>query len=259
MTEKKPTAEATGQAAIVTGAGSGIGRAVALALQADGFNIVITGRRSETLAETARGMSKGGGEVLSVPTDITDADAVVALFDAAVERFGRVDVVFNNAGIGARPVAIDDLSVDEWRAVVDTNLNGLFYGCREAFRVMKSQTPSGGRIINNGSISAHTPRPFSAPYTATKHAVTGLTKSLALDGRAHNIAVSQIDIGNAATEMTAPMANGILQADGSKRPESRMDVAHVASAVLYMAKLPLEANVLTMTIKATDMPFEGRG
>ncbi len=245
--------------ALVTGAGSGIGRAVALALQADGFDIVITGRRAEALAETANRASPSGGGIVAIPADVSKPDEVHALFEAAVERFGRVDVVFNNAGIGARPVPIDELAIDDWRAVVETNLNGMFYCCREAFRVMKAQSPRGGRIINNGSISAHAPRPFSAPYTATKHAVTGLTKALALDGRAHDIAVSQIDIGNAATEMTEPMKAGILQPDGSTRVEPRMDVAHVASAVRYMASLPLDANVLFMTIKATAMPFEGRG
>ncbi|MEO1280655.1 MAG: SDR family oxidoreductase [Pseudomonadota bacterium] len=245
--------------AIITGAGSGIGRAAALALQAEGYNVVVTGRRQSALDETIKQSNKAGSQMLAVAADVTDPAAVKAVFDKAVETFGRVDVVFNNAGIGARPVSIDELDIDEWRAVVDTNLSGMFYCCREAMRVMKKQTPKGGRIINNGSISAVTPRPFSAPYTATKHAVTGLTKSIALDGRDDDIACSQIDIGNAATEMTDAMADGILQPDGSTRVEARMDVAHVGSAVVYIANLPLNTNVLFMTIKATTMPFEGRG
>ncbi|MEO1205140.1 MAG: SDR family oxidoreductase [Pseudomonadota bacterium] len=245
--------------AIVTGAGSGIGRAAAHALQAAGYNVVITGRRSDKLEKTAAGASADGGRILAVAADVTDPLAVKKVFKTALSEFGRVDVVFNNAGIGARPVSIDELEIDEWRAVVDTNLSGMFYCCREAVAVMKKQVPKGGRIINNGSISAHTPRPFSAPYTATKHAVTGLTKSIALDGRADNIACSQIDIGNAATEMTAAMAAGILQPDGTTRVEARMDVEQVAGAVVYIANLPLDTNVLFMTIKATTMPFEGRG
>lgn len=245
--------------ALVTGAGSGIGRAVALALQADGYNVVITGRREVPLQDTIAAGTADGGEWLAVAADVSESCAVARLFARTVERFGRLDVLFNNAGIGARPVPIDELDTGEWDRVVATNLSGLFYCSREAFKIMRTQTPKGGRIINNGSISAHTPRPFSAPYTATKHAVTGLTKSIALDGRAHHIACSQIDIGNAATEMTEPMANGILQPDGSMRAEPRMDVAHVAAAIVMMANLPLETNILTLTIKATAMPFEGRG
>jgi len=246
----------TQKTAIVTGAGSGVGRAVALALAADGYNVALAGRRREALEATA---AEAGGETLVQPTDVTDPQAVAALFDATVDRFGRIDVVFNNAGIGAPPVDMDELTIDQWKAVVDTNLNGMFYCTREAFRVMKAQTPQGGRIINNGSISAHAPRPFSAPYTTTKHAVTGLTKSTALDGRRYDIACGQIDIGNAATPMTERMTQGVPQANGTTAVEPVMDVAHVANAVVHMAGLPLDANIQFMTVMATKMPFIGRG
>jgi NAD(P)-dependent dehydrogenase (short-subunit alcohol dehydrogenase family) len=244
--------------ALVTGASAGIGRASALALNRAGFVVVAAARRAEALAATCAA-APHPEDMHAHVCDVTDPEAVRALFDRAVARFGRLDVLFNNAGRGARPVPIDELAIEEWRAVVETNLDGMFFCAREAFRVMKAQSPSGGRIIMNGSISAHAPRPFSAPYTATKHAVAGLTKALALDGRAWDIAVGQIDIGNAATEMTERMAAGILQADGSVRPEPRMAVEHVADAVVHMAKLPLEANVLFMTVMATKMPFVGRG
>ncbi len=249
----------TSKTALVTGAGSGIGRAVALTLQGGGYDVVLAGRRAEELQKTIDAALGHGGRMLAVPTDVSDVEQVGKLFDATVAEFGRLDVLFNNAGVSAPPVPMDELTVEQWQRVVDVNLTGVFLCCQHAMRIMKGQSPKGGRIINNGSISAYAPRPFSAPYTATKHAITGLTKSIALDGRADNIACSQIDIGNAATEMTEPMKKGILQADHSIKVESRMDVAHVASAVLYMANLPLDANVLNMTIKATDMPFEGRG
>jgi len=240
--------------AIVTGAGSGIGRAAALALMREGYAVVLAGRRREQLEQTAE-----GSKALVVPTDVSDPDSVRQLFDSAVQKFGRVDLLINNAGCGAPPVPMDELTVEQWRRVVDVNLTGAFLCTREAFRVMKSQSPRGGRIINNGSISATTPRPFSAPYTATKHAITGLTKSTALDGRAYDIACGQIDIGNADTEMAAKMKAGILQPNGSIAVEPTMDVECVAKAVVYMASLPLEANVLFMTVMATKMPFVGRG
>jgi NAD(P)-dependent dehydrogenase (short-subunit alcohol dehydrogenase family) len=243
------------RAAIVTGAGSGIGRAVALALLGDGYRVALAGRRCELLEETAR---LGGGGLV-VPTDVTDPAQVAALFAAAKEAFGRLDVVFNNAGISAPPVLLEDLTFEQWKAVVDVNLTGMFLCTQAAFRLMKDQTPQGGRIINNGSISAQTPRPNSAPYTATKHAITGLTKSTALDGRKYDIACSQIDIGNAATDLTEKMKRGVPQANGTVSVEPRMDVAHVARAVLYMANLPLDANVLFMTVMATKMPLVGRG
>ncbi|MEQ8823992.1 MAG: SDR family oxidoreductase [Filomicrobium sp.] len=245
--------------AVVTGGGSGIGRAVALALQAENYNVAIAGRHRASLEETIALAKEGGGQMSAIPTDVADPLSVKALFKAVGQDFGRLDVLFNNAGVSAPPKPIEELTVDEWRKVVSINLSGVFYCCQEAIKLMKSQDPQGGRIINNGSISAYTPRPLSGPYTATKHAITGLTKSIALDGRAFNIACSQIDIGNAATEMTDSFAIGVLQPDGEKRPEARMDVEHVASAVCYMANLPLETNVLNMTIKATTMPFEGRG
>ena len=243
--------------AVVTGAGTGVGRAVAASLAAAGFACVLAGRRAAPLEETAATL--GAATTLVVPTDVGDAAAVRALFDRAVERFGRVDLLFNNAGIGAPPVPVDELDTAQWDAVVRVNLSGAFYCAREAFRVMRGQDPRGGRIINNGSISAHTPRPFSAPYTATKHAVTGLTKSLALDGRDFDIACGQIDIGNAATPMTERMATGVPQPDGSTRAEPTMDVRHVGEAVAHMASLPLEANVLFTTVMATRMPYVGRG
>jgi NAD(P)-dependent dehydrogenase (short-subunit alcohol dehydrogenase family) len=243
--------------AVVTGAGTGVGRAVAQSLAEAGFACVLAGRRAEPLAETAGLL--GERPTLTVPTDVGDAGAVRALFDQAVERFGRVDLLFNNAGIGAPPVPVDELHPGQWDDVVRVNLSGAFYCAREAFRVMRQQQPQGGRIINNGSISAHTPRPFSAPYTATKHAITGLTKSLALDGRAFDIACGQIDIGNAATPMTERMAKGVPQPDGSTRVEPTMAAGHVGAAVAHMASLPLDANVLFMTVMATRMPFVGRG
>jgi NAD(P)-dependent dehydrogenase (short-subunit alcohol dehydrogenase family) len=245
--------------AIVTGAGSGIGRAVALALAGEGYSVGLVGRRADALAETARLAGAAGDRMLRVPADVADAEAVRKLFDGVVERFGRVDVLFNNAGRGAPAVPIDELSLDVWRQVVDVNLHGAYYCAREAFRVMKAQSPRGGRIINNGSISAQTPRPHSAPYTATKHAITGLTKSCALDGRPFDICCGQIDIGNAATEMTARMQNGVLQANGTTAVEPTMDVENVARAVVYMASLPLDANVLTLTVMAAKMPLVGRG
>ena len=250
-----------GKVAVVTGAGSGIGRAVALALQGDGFNVSLAGRRVSELEATKANAAPGGGDMLVAAADVADHAAVKALFDATVERFGRVDLLFNNAGVFAPPVPLEELPVETWRQMVDVNLTGVFLCCQQAIAIMKKQAPRGGRIINNGSISAHSPRPFSAAYTATKHAITGLTKSIALDGRGFDIACGQIDIGNAATQMTEPMArgHGALQADLSKKVEARMDVSHVADAVLYMARLPLDTNVLSMTVKATEMPFEGRG
>ena len=243
--------------AVVTGAGSGIGKAVAQAFGREGYAVVLAGRRAELLDEAAKSI---GSNALAVATDVADPASVKALFAAAKDKFGRVDVVFNNAGTGAPgTILLEDLSIEMWQNVVNVNLSGVFYCMQEAFRVMKDQSPRGGRIINNGSISAHAPRPNSAPYTSTKHAVTGLTKSGSLDGRKYDIAVCQIDIGNAATEMTERMSKGILQAHGETMVEPRMDVAHVASAVVYMAGLPLDANVQFMTIMATKMPFVGRG
>jgi NAD(P)-dependent dehydrogenase (short-subunit alcohol dehydrogenase family) len=247
---------AANRIAIVTGAGSGIGRAVAVALLGAGYHVGLAGRRREPLLETAEAAPE---RALAVPTDVADAVSVRALFDAVRERHGRVDLVFNNAGIGAPGVPLEDLTLEQWRAVVDVNLTGSFLCVQEAFRVMKAQSPRGGRIINNGSISAHSPRPDSAPYTATKHAITGLTKSASLDGRKYDIACGQIDIGNAHTELAARMASGVPQANGQVAAEPLMDVAHVASAVLYMASLPLDANVQFMTVMATKMPFVGRG
>ena len=244
--------------AIVTGAGSGIGRAAAIALLREGYAVALAGRRADALAATAAA-APAGSRSLVVPTDVADPDSVKALYEKTVAAFGRVDVLFNNAGIGAPPVLLEDFSIEKWRQIVDVNLTGSFLCLREAFRVMKAQTPQGGRIINNGSISAQTPRLNSAPYTATKHAITGLTKSAALDGRKYDIAVGQIDIGNAATEMTAKMTEGVLQANGSLAIEPRMDVECVARAVVYMASLPLDANVLFMTVMATKMPLVGRG
>jgi NAD(P)-dependent dehydrogenase (short-subunit alcohol dehydrogenase family) len=244
--------------ALVTGAGSGIGRAVALALLGDGFDVVLAGRRRERLDETAA-LAPVGARALVVPTDVADPASVAALFARTTQVFGRLDVLFNNAGRGAPAVPLEDVSLEDWRAVVDVNLTGLFLCTQAAFRVMKAQTPRGGRIINNGSISAHLPRPFSAPYTATKHAVTGLTRSTALDGRPYDIACGQIDIGNAATDLNERMVTGVPQANGTVMPEPRMDVAHVGKSVLHMANLPLDANVLFMTVMATKMPFVGRG
>ncbi|ANK80568.1 MAG: 3-oxoacyl-ACP reductase [Rhizobiales bacterium NRL2] len=245
--------------ALVTGAGSGVGQAAAVALSKAGYDLVISGRRAEKLDETAAATGAGDERILKHQCDVGDPEAVRLMFDACVDRFGRLDVLFNNAGTGAPPVPLDELTPEQWLTVVNANFNGVFYCTQNAFRVMKSQTPMGGRIINNGSISAHAPRPFSAPYTATKHAVTGLTKSTSLDGREFDIACSQIDIGNAATPMTARMPEGVPQPDGSVRAEPVMDVQHVADAVVYMANLPLDANVLFMTVMATKMPFVGRG
>ena len=245
--------------AVVTGAGSGIGRAVALTLQKSGYSVVLAGRRSSELTKTAKSAAPDGGEMFPVPTDVGNSDSVKSLFANAEQRFGRIDILFNNAGVGAPGVPIDELTDEQWNTVVAVNLTGAFLCAREAIRIMKAQTPRGGRIINNGSISAHVPRPNSAPYTATKHGVTGLTKSISLDGRAFDIACSQIDIGNAATEMTARMHEGVPQANGSKVPEPRMNVQHVADAVLYIANLPLDENVQFMTLMATKMPFIGRG
>jgi NAD(P)-dependent dehydrogenase (short-subunit alcohol dehydrogenase family) len=245
--------------ALVTGAGSGIGRAVALKLQADGYDVTLLGRHAASLEETAAKGASGTGTFLVTPADVSDEAGVRAAFAKTKDVFGRLDVLFNNAGTFSQGVPLDELALDDWKRVVDVNLTGAFLCAREAVRMMKNQEPQGGRIINNGSISAQVPRPLSAPYTATKHAITGLTKSISLDGRAHNIACSQIDIGNAATDLTAKMAGGILQANGSTMVEPRMDAEHVADAVLYMANLPLDANVQFMTVMATAMPFIGRG
>lgn len=245
--------------AIVTGAGSGIGRAVALELLLNGYNVVLAGRRPATLARTAADAGPHADRILVVPTDVTDPESVRSLFDRTKGVFGRLDLLFNNAGISGPGVPLEELTVDKWRAIVDTNLNGAFFCTQQAFRLMKDQDPRGGRIINNGSISAHVPRPRSAPYTATKHAITGLTKSTSLDGRAYDIACGQIDIGNASTEMVARMSTGVPQANGTIAVEPVMDVRHVARAVVYMAGLPLDANVQFLTVMATKMPFIGRG
>ncbi len=245
--------------ALVTGAGSGIGRAVSLALNSAGYSVVLAGRRATELERTAAMAEPGNAPMLAVPTDITLPDAVAALFDRVKEAFGRLDVLFNNAGTSARGVPMEELTFEQWNTVVAVNLTGAFLCAQHAIRLMKSQLPQGGRIINNGSISAHSPRPNSAPYTATKHAITGLTKSISLDGRKYDVACGQIDIGNAVTEMTERMTSGVAQADGTKAVEPRMDVKLVADAVVYMANLPLEANVQFMTVMATKMPFIGRG
>jgi NAD(P)-dependent dehydrogenase (short-subunit alcohol dehydrogenase family) len=244
--------------AIVTGAGSGIGRAVAVALARAGYAVVLAGRRIEALNDTAK-EAASEGRTLAVSTDVTRKDSVTALFERTKAEFGRLDLLFNNAGTFTPAVPLEEVSIERWQAIVATNLTGPFLCTQEAFRIMKSQRPQGGRIINNGSISAHAPRPMSAPYTATKHAITGLTRATALDGRAYNIACGQIDIGNAATDMTAKMKDGVPQADGSLAPEPTMDAKHVADAVLYMASLPPDANVLFLTVMATKMPFVGRG
>ena len=249
----------TNRIALVTGAGSGIGRAASLALQKQGYSVVLAGRRMAELEKTAAAAVSEGGRMLPVRADVGKPADVKALFAAVQSEFGRLDVLFNNAGMGAPAVPMEDLSFEKWSEVVAVNLTGSFLCAQEAIRLMKAQDPRGGRIINNGSISAHAPRPRSAPYTATKHAITGLTKSIALDCRAYNIACSQIDIGNAATEMTERMAAGILQANGTMAVEPRMDVQHVADAVVYMANLPLASNVLFMTVMATNMPLVGRG
>lgn len=249
----------TRKVALITGASSGIGKAVALRLQGAGYDLVLAARRADDLQAVAGQAQPGGGRVLVVPCDVRDEAAVIALFRQTREAFGRLDVLFNNAGVFAQGTPIDEITLKDWQQVVDVNLTGAFLCAREAVRMMKAQSPKGGRIINNGSISAQTPRPLSVPYTATKHAITGLTKSISLDGRADSIACSQIDIGNAATDFTSRMASGILQANGSTLVEPRMDVAHVADAVLYIANLPLDANVQFMSLLATNMPFIGRG
>lgn len=249
----------SGKVALITGAGSGIGRAVAVKLQSAGYHVVLAGRRIDELEKTAQAATGGNGKVLTVATDVAAQASVKALFAKTHDTFGRLDVLFNNAGTFAVGTPIEDIPLDVWKRVVDVNLTGAFLCAQQAIRLMKVQSPKGGRIINNGSISATTPRPLSAPYTATKHAITGLTKSISLDGRAYNIACSQIDIGNAATDFTAKMATGILQATGETIVEPRMDVQHVADAVLYIANLPLDANVQFMTLMATAMPFIGRG
>jgi NAD(P)-dependent dehydrogenase (short-subunit alcohol dehydrogenase family) len=243
--------------AVVTGGGSGIGRAVALALSRENYAVVVAGRRLAELEETVK--RAGTDAIVAVVTDVADPESVRALFRKAADAFGRIDLLFNNAGVGAPPVELDELSFEQWKRVVDTNLTGVFLCTQEAFRHMKRQEPRGGRIINNGSISAHAPRPNSAPYTATKHAITGLTKSTALDGRKHDIACGQIDIGNAETEMTQRMRHGVPQANGTIAVEPMMDVEHVAQAVVFMAGLPLDANVQFLTVMATKMPFVGRG
>lgn len=243
--------------AIVTGAGSGIGRASALGLAKAGYAVAVAGRRKDELDKTVA--MAAGATVIAVPTDVSDENSVAALFQTVKERFGRLDVLFNNAGMGAPAIPMDQLSVAQWKQVVDVNLTGSFLCARAAMAMMRAQDPKGGRIINNGSISAYAPRPYSAPYTATKHAVLGLTKAISLDGRADRISCSQIDVGNAATEMTERMTAGVLQADFSVKVEPRMDVRHVAEAVVHIANLPLDVNILTMTVMANDMPFVGRG
>ncbi len=245
--------------AMVTGAGSGIGRATSIALLTAGYKVVLAGRRADALNETIALAGALGEHALAVPTDATQPAAVNALFETTRATFGRLDVLFNNAGTGAPAIPIDELTFEQWKAVVDVNLTAVFLCTQQAFKLMKAQTPRGGRIINNGSISAYAPRPYSAPYTATKHAITGLTKSTSLDGRAHDIACGQIDIGNAASDMTQRMTSGVPQANGSMMVEPRMDLKHVADAVVHMASLPLEANVQFMTVMATKMPFVGRG
>jgi NAD(P)-dependent dehydrogenase (short-subunit alcohol dehydrogenase family) len=245
--------------ALVTGAGSGIGRASALALLAAGYHVVLAGRRADALHETATLAGDAASRALPVPTDLTQPAQVQALFETIRSTHGRLDLLFNNAGMGAPAVPMDELSWEQWKAVVDVNLHAVFLCTQQAFKLMRNQTPRGGRIINNGSISAHVPRPFSAPYTATKHAITGLTRATSLDGRAFDIACGQIDIGNAATDMTERMTKGVLQPNGELVPEPRMDVRHVADAVVHMAGLPLSTNIQFMTVMATNMPFIGRG
>jgi len=250
---------ANDRVAIVTGAGTGIGKAAALALLGDGYCVVLAGRRAEPLVQTAKEAGAASERALAVPTDVADPESVRALFAKTKDAFGRLDLLFNNAGIGAPGVNLEDLTFEQWKAVVDVNLSGMFLCIQEAFRIMKAQNPRGGRIINNGSISAHAPRPNSAPYTATKHGVTGLTKCASLDGRKYDIACGQIDIGNANTDLAARMAKGVPQANGTIAAEPLMDVSHVGQAVLHMANLPLDTNVQFMTIMATKMPFLGRG
>ncbi len=250
---------ATSKTAIITGASSGIGKAAALKLQAAGYNVVLSARRERELQDVAKAAALPGGRVLVVPCDVTDPASVKALFANSKDTFGRLDVLLNNAGIFAQGAEIGDVDYETWKKVVDVNINGMFLCAKEAWMMMKAQNPQGGRIINNGSLSAHNPRPLSAPYTTTKHAISGLTKSLSLDGRKYNIACSQIDIGNAATDFTTKMATGILQANGDTMVEPRMDVEHCADAVLYIANLPLSANVQFMSLLATAMPYVGRG
>jgi NAD(P)-dependent dehydrogenase (short-subunit alcohol dehydrogenase family) len=250
---------ATAKIALVTGAGTGVGRAVAIALAKAGYSLVLAGRRKELLDKVAGEINAVGSQALAVPTDVSKRDSIIALFDTVKSSFGRLDVLFNNAGIGAPPVPLEDLPYETWQNVVATNLTGMFLCIQEAIKIMKSQNPRGGRIINNGSISAHTPRPFSVAYTSTKHAVTGLTKSTSLDTRQYDICCGQIDIGNAATPMTDRMVDGVLQPDGRKMAEPRMDAMNVGNAVVYMASLPLDSNVLFMTVMANKMPFVGRG
>ena len=245
--------------ALVTGAGSGIGRSVSLVLQSAGYSVVLAGRHADKLTETAAAAKPEGGKMLAVPTDISQPDSVRALFSRTKEAFGRLDLLFNNAGSGAPGIPMEDLTYEQWIAVVGVNLTGAFLCAQEAIKIMKAQDPQGGRIINNGSLSAHAPRPNSAPYTVTKHGITGLTKCISLDGRKHNIACGQIDVGNAVTEMTERMTLGVPQPNGTRMVEPRMNVEHVADAVLYMANLPLDANVQFMTVMATQMPFVGRG
>ena len=248
-----------GKVAIVTGAGSGIGKAAATALLQEGYSVVLAGRRAAALEQAVKDAGTAAPRALAVPTDVSDPLSVRALFAKTREKFGRLDLLFNNAGQNAPGIPLEDLTFEQWKSVVDANLTGAFLCTQEAFKLMKSQTPRGGRIINNGSISAHAPRPNSSPYTATKHAITGLTKSTSLDGRKYDIACGQIDIGNALTEMAERMAKGVPQADGSTKVEPLMDVAHVAKTVVYMAGLPLDANVQFITVMATKMPFIGRG
>jgi len=245
--------------ALVTGAGSGIGRAAAIGLLADGWTVVLAGRRPEPLQKLADEAASRGQTALAVSTDVTDPASVQALFDTIEQRYGRLDVLFNNAGVNAPAVPIDELPLDKWFNALNTNVTGVFLCARAAFGLMRRQSPQGGRIINNGSISAHTPRPFTAPYTASKHAVSGITKALALDGRAFNIVVSQIDIGNALTELSERMTRGVMQANGTVAPEPMMDASHVANAVRHIAAMPLDANILNMTVMASAMPFVGRG
>lgn len=249
----------TQKIALVTGAGSGVGRVTAIALLNDGWTVVLAGRRADPLQSLQAEATARGQTALAVPTDVTSPESVEALFNTIESRFGRLDLLFNNAGVNAPAVPMDELPLEKWFNAINTNVTGVYLCARAAFGLMRRQTPQGGRIINNGSISAHTPRPFTAPYTASKHAVTGLTKSLALDGRAYNIVAGQIDIGNAMTELSERMTRGVLQANGTVAPEPMMDAVHVAKAVRHMASLPLDANVLTMTVMASAMPFAGRG
>lgn len=245
--------------AIVTGAGTGVGKAIVKALLGQGFKVAMVGRRQEVIEAAAKDVDPTAKETLAIPTDIGDPAAVAALFDRVKAAWGRLDLLVNNAGVGAPAIPLEELTPEHWNAVVASNLSGAFFCTQQAFKMMKAQSPRGGRIINNGSVSATTPRPHSSPYTATKHAITGLTKATALDGRPFDIACGQIDIGNAATEMTRKMATGVLQADGATAIEATIDAKHIGDAVAYMASLPLDANVLTMTVMATQMPFVGRG